>query len=142
MTLPRFILTLSCWLLMAIAILAYGALSNLIGEAIFGTFEASVRALASAAIVFAVAYFFARHTAGRDWVRPALLAMVVWLVVTAPFAVFVLHVVMALPLDTVMGRFQFWQGHNLGIVMLSQAVAPFVCGALLNRRTEAQTDSP
>ena len=142
MTFERFALALTCWLLMAIAILAYGALSNLIGEAIFGAFEAPVRALVSAVIVFAVAYFFARHTAGRDWVRPALLAPAVWLTVTAPFAVFVLHVVMGLPLDTVMGRFQFWQGHNLGIVILSQAVAPIVCGALLNRRTEARADSP
>ena len=141
MTFERFVLALTCWLLMAIAILAYGALGNLIGEAIFGAFEAPVRALVSAVIVFAVAYFFARHTAGRDWVRPALLAPAVWLTVTAPFAVFVLHIVVGLPLDSVMGRFRFWQGHNLGIVMLCQAVAPFVCGTLMSRRAKAQAAS-
>ena len=137
MTILRLANAIAFWFLTLILVLANEIFSIRILEVILSeSGNRAYRIVVSIAVVFVFSYYYAKSTAGLQWVSAAVFGSIIWVLLGIAFEILVLYFWLDHTWQTLLDDHQFWHGGFLGSVLLSQVMGPLAFGNLANRASK------
>ncbi|MGD9714365.1 MAG: hypothetical protein AB7V46_20225 [Thermomicrobiales bacterium] len=130
----RIMLLLSLWITLLVVAVMNGYVREVYVVPSFGRVAAQVYGVVVlSAVVWLAGAYFARGTRGDGWRAWAGVAAVVWVAMTVGFEFAFGLYVAGKPLQELMHAYYIWEGELWPLVLLSEAVAPWIMGLRENR---------
>jgi len=134
-------LAFGLWLIAAIVVVGNGYVGNTCITMRLGDYGGHVyKSVVLIAVVFVLAWIYARQTMGNGWFGAVLGAGLLWLGLTIIFEFVFGHYVFGNTWKVLFADYRIWQGRLWSLVLLSELIAPLTMGWILNRRKITITD--
>lgn len=127
-------LALALWLAAVVVAVGNGYVGNTYVAKWLGEYGAhAYKSAVIIAVVFFLAWLYARQTTGAGWVGAALGAGLLWLALTVIFEFVFGHYVFGNSWDVLFADYRIWEGRLWSLVLLADLIAPLTMGRILRR---------